>query len=184
MIKTKQLSFEYESFVKEPGLKGSISDFFKRKTKTIQALKNNSITINDGDMVGLIGPNGAGKTTFIKLLTGILSPTHGSVIVDNQIPTYRANKYLKQVGILFGQKSQLTWDLPAIDTLNMLAYIYKIPHDKYINRKQTLINMLDAQEFINQPVRKLSLGQRVRCELICALIHEPKYLFLDEPLWD
>ncbi|MCL0319303.1 ABC transporter ATP-binding protein [Apilactobacillus xinyiensis] len=181
MIKTQALTFTYESFIKSPGIKGAWHDFFHRQTNTIEALKSNQITINDGEMVGLVGPNGAGKTTFIKLLTGILTPTTGSVIVDDRHPAYREAKYLQKVGILFGQKSQLSWDLPAIDTLNMLAYIYKLPHSRYLQRLNTLVDMLDANQFINQPVRKLSLGQRVRCELICALIHEPKYLFLDEP---
>ncbi|BDR56276.1 ABC transporter ATP-binding protein [Xylocopilactobacillus apis] len=181
MIKIEDLSFEYTTFIKNPGIKGTLKDLFKRDIKKINALEKINLKIRDGEMVGLIGPNGAGKTTLTKLLTGILHPTQGTILVNSTIPSNQNNQFLKEIGVLFGQKSQLSWDLPAIDTLNMLSKIYSIPTDRYQSRLQELTRMLDVEKILRIPVRKLSLGQRVRCELMCSLIHSPKYLFLDEP---
>lgn len=181
MIVIKNLSFDYVTFEKESGLKGTIEDLFHRKPQYVKALKNINLNIEDGSLIGLIGPNGAGKTTLTKLLTGIISPSSGSVNIDTFIPMQRKNELLKEIGVLFGQKSQLSWDLPAIDTLNMLASIYSLEENRFKKRLKELTKMLNAEDLINKPVRKLSLGQRVKCDLICSLIHEPKYLFLDEP---
>lgn len=181
MIELKGVNFNYVSFEKRPGLKGSINDLFHRKKIEIPALKQFNLTIDSGEIVGLIGPNGAGKTTLTKLLTGIISPSSGQVRVGGFQPDKKEKAFLKDIGVLFGQKSQLSWDLPAIDTLNMLASIYELPKDRFQRRLTDLATMLDAKEIIYRPVRKLSLGQRVKCDLMCALIHSPKYLFLDEP---
>lgn len=181
MIVIKNLSFDYVTFEKASGLKGTIEDLFHRKPQYVKALKNINLNIEDGSLIGLIGPNGAGKTTLTKLLTGIISPSSGSVNIDTFIPMQRKNELLKEIGVLFGQKSQLSWDLPAIDTLNMLASIYSLEENRFKKRLKELTKMLNAENLINKPVRKLSLGQRVKCDLICSLIHEPKYLFLDEP---
>lgn len=181
MIKTKNLGLNYNTFYKKPGLKGTINDFFNRKKIIVPALKEINLQIADGAFIGLIGPNGAGKTTLTKILTGILEPTTGTVRVDNFVPHEKSHVFLKQIGVMFGQKSQLSWDLPAIDTLNMLSYIYELDSKEYKKRLSELCTLLDAQMIIRTPVRKLSLGQRVKCELMCALIHSPKYLFLDEP---
>lgn len=181
MIEIDQLSFDYRTFSKEPGLKGALRDIFHRQYQAVPALKNLNLTIQDGEIVGLIGPNGAGKTTLTKLLTGIIQPSRGHVTVAGIAPGSRKKQLLRQIGVMFGQKSQLSWNLPAADTLNMLAAIYQLKPDRYQQRLQELCAMLDISEIIKLPVRKLSLGQRIRCELACSLIHEPCYLFLDEP---
>lgn len=175
MIVIKNLSFDYVTFEKASGLKGTIEDLFHRKPQYVKALKNINLNIEDGSLIGLIGPNGAGKTTLTKLLTGIISPSSGSVNIDTFIPMQRKTELLKEIGVLFGQKSQLSWDLPAIDTLNMLASIYSLEENRFKKRLKELTKMLNAEDLINKPVRKLSLGQRVKCDLICSLIHEPKY---------
>ncbi|GHN49438.1 ABC transporter ATP-binding protein [Lactobacillus delbrueckii] len=181
MIEIDQLSFDYRTFSKEPGLKGALQDIFHRKYQLVPALKDLNLTIKDGEIIGLIGPNGAGKTTLTKLLTGIIQPTSGSVKVAGLIPGSHQKKLLRQIGVMFGQKSQLSWNLPAVDTLNMLAAIYQLKPDRYQARLRELCDLLDIGEIVKTPVRKLSLGQRIRCELACSLIHEPSYLFLDEP---
>ena len=181
MIEIDQLSFDYRTFSKELGLKGALQDIFHRKYQLVPALKDLNLTIKDGEIIGLIGPNGAGKTTLTKLLTGIIQPSSGSVKVAGLIPGSRQKKLLRQIGVMFGQKLQLSWNLPAVDTLNMLAAIYQLKPDRYQARLRELCDLLDICEIVKTPVRKLSLGQRIRCELACSLIHEPSYLFLDEP---
>ena len=137
--------------------------------------------ITEGEMLGLIGRNGAGKTTLVKLLTGILPLKQGEIIIDQMQPYQRKKEFLKSIGVLLGQKSQLIWDLPARDTYDMLATIYEIPTQIYRARLLWLSEKLEVTVLLDIPVRKLSLGQRVKCELIAALLHQPKYLFLDEP---
>ena len=176
VIEIDQLSFDYRTFSKEPGLKGALQDIFHRKYQLVPALKDLNLTIKDGEIIGLIGPNGAGKTTLTKLLTGIIQPSSGSVKVAGLIPGSRQKKLLRQIGVMFGQKSQLSWNLPAVDTLNMLAAIYQLKPDHYQARLRELCDLLDIGEIVKTPVRKLSLGQRIRCELACSLIHEPSYL--------
>lgn len=181
MINIKEVSYNYKTFNKSSGLHGTIKDFFHRKKVYVSALKEVNLNIKDGEVVGLIGPNGAGKTTLIKALTGILSPTSGQVMIDGILPDSHDKKMLANIGVLFGQKSQLSWDLPPIDTLNMLGSIYNIDVKDFNSRLLELSNMLNAQDILHTPTRNLSLGQRVKCDLICSLIHNPKYLFLDEP---
>lgn len=181
MITLKKVSFDYTIFEKSPGFKGTLRDFFKRRINTISAIKSLDLKINTGEVIGLIGPNGAGKTTLTKLLTGIIAPSEGEIKIDEFVPSQHSNNLLKNIGVMFGQKTQLSWNLPPVDTFNMLSAIYQLDIDKYKERLAQLIDLLDIGDIIKVPVRKLSLGQRVKCELVCALIHSPKYLFLDEP---
>lgn len=181
MIKLDNISLKYYSFEKDIGLIGTIKDLFNRKLITVVALDKINLKIYDGELIGLIGPNGAGKTTLTKILTGILEPSNGTALIDNVNPNLHNKQLLQQIGVLFGQKSQLSWDLPAIDTLNMLSHIYNLDSQKYHRRLNQLANMLKTEDILKIPVRKLSLGQRVKCDLMCSLIHSPKYLFLDEP---
>lgn len=181
MIKLDNVTFKYQTFRKSAGVAGTLRDLVHRETDEVLAVHPTTLNIHDGEMVGLIGPNGAGKTTLIKMLTGILPPTTGTLTIGSHTPFERDFKFLNEIGVLLGQKSQLSWDLPAIDTLNMLSQIYQLKPQAYQTRLTELADMLKTKDLLNIPVRKLSLGQRVRCELMCALIHSPKYLFLDEP---
>lgn len=181
MIVLEDLRFEYETFEKTPGLKGTLNDFFNRKKVIVPAINDISLKIETGEIVGLIGPNGAGKTTLTKLLTGIIAPSSGQVVIDDYHPSAHPTNFLKNIGVMFGQKSQLSWNLPAIDTFNMLSAIYNLDEEVYSNRLNYLTKLLQVDNLIKIPVRKLSLGQRVKCELICSLLHSPSYLFLDEP---
>ena len=163
------------------GLKSALKSFFKREYVTIDAVKDVSFSIEKGEIVGYIGPNGAGKSTTIKMLCGILLPTAGNIKVGGLNPFQDRKKYVSNIGVVFGQKSQLAWDIPAEDTFDLLRDIYKLDNNKYQKNKKELIKLLDIEEVIKKPVRSLSLGQRMRCEIVASLLHEPKILFLDEP---
>ena len=163
------------------GLKSALKSFIKREYTTIEAVKNISFEINEGEIVGYIGPNGAGKSTTIKMLSGILLPTAGNIKVNGLNPFEDRKKYVSNIGVVFGQRSQLAWDIPAEDTFDLLKDIYKIDEEKYQNTKTQLVKLLNIEEVIKKPVRSLSLGQRMRCEIAASLLHEPKILFLDEP---
>lgn len=176
IINVHHVDFTYTSYQKKKGFFG-----FKRQKKNIHALKDLSATINDGEIIGLLGLNGAGKTTLIKLLTGILTPNNGTIKVIDYTPFDKRKEFLKQIGVMFGQKSQLIWDLPPINTLLMLREIYEISENEFSQRLKFFTEQLNVQEQLYQPVRKLSLGQRIKFELICALINKPKIAFLDEP---
>lgn len=177
IISVNHVNFTYTSYQKQKG----IINFFKREKKNIQALKNLSITFNQREIIGLLGLNGAGKTTLIKLLTGILTPDNGKIEVLGNDPFEKKKEFLKQIGVMFGQKSQLIWDLPPINTLLMLREIYEIPNGDFEKRVNFFTQKLAIKKQLYQPVRKLSLGQRIKFELICSLIHNPKIAFLDEP---
>lgn len=166
---------------KEPGLTGSIKSLFSSKKKTVHALKGISFTIQPGELVGFIGPNGAGKTTTLKTLSGLLYPTSGFVEVLEYNPWDRRSEFLKQISLVMGQKNQLWWDLPAIETFELNRAIYEIPQRQYEETLDELTTLLGVKKLVNTPVRKLSLGQRMRMELIASLLHTPKILFLDEP---
>ncbi|QCQ05063.1 ATP-binding cassette domain-containing protein [Ligilactobacillus animalis] len=181
MIEVKHATLQYTTFTRAQGVNGVIRDFFKRRKQQVTAVADVSFTIKEGEMVGLIGRNGAGKTTLVKLLTGILPLTQGTIVIDQAHPNERRPQFLKQIGVLLGQRSQLIWDLPPIDTYDMLAALYELRAEQYHARLNWLCEQLAATDLIYLPVRKLSLGQRVKCELIAVLLHEPKYLFLDEP---
>ena len=163
------------------GLKSALKSFIKREYSIVEAVKNVSFKIDEGEIVGYIGPNGAGKSTTIKMLSGILLPTAGSITVDGLNPFEDRKNYVSNIGVVFGQRSQLAWDIPAEDTFDLLKDIYKLDNEKYQNTKAELIKLLNIEEVIKKPVRSLSLGQRMRCEIAASLLHEPKILFLDEP---
>jgi len=171
----------YQVYKKEPGLSGSIRSLFHRKYEDVKAVDNISFEINEGELIGFIGPNGAGKTTTLKCLSGLLYPTGGSVSVLGFDPWKRKNEFLKQISLVMGQKNQLWWDLPAIETFILNKEIYEIPKAQYEETLNELVELLEVKDVLKVQVRKLSLGQRMKCELIAALLHSPKVLFLDEP---
>lgn len=177
IITVNHINFMYVNYQKHTGF----ANFFKRQKKFITALKDLSITLNKGEIVGLLGLNGAGKTTLIKLLTGILTPNNGVIEVLGYNPFEKKRSFLKQIGVMFGQKSQLIWDLSPMNTLLMLREIYEIPNNDFKDRIDFFTEKLNIKEQLSQPVRKLSLGQRIKFELICSLIHNPQIVFLDEP---
>lgn len=183
MIKVKNLTYYFYKPIRKEGLKGMIQTIFSRKKEVIKAVDDISIEIEEGEIVGYIGSNGAGKSTTIKMLSGILTPTSGSVTINGLEPYKSKSRkiVLKDVGVVFGQRTQLWWDLPLIETFNLYKDIYEINKDEYQKRLQYLTDLLDLSPFINSPVRTLSLGQRMRADLAAALIHKPKILFLDEP---
>jgi len=181
IIEVESLSKVYPVAVKEPGLKGTLTHFLRRTYRMIEAVKQVSFQIEPGEVVGFLGANGAGKTTTLKMLTGLIHPSNGRVRVAGYIPFQRKEGFLKQITLVMGQKQQLIWDLPALDTLKINAAIYNLSDKDYRYRVGELTEMLSLQGKLNQPVRKLSLGERMKAELLAALLHQPKVLFLDEP---
>lgn len=181
MIELKSVSKQYKIAVREKGFKGSLKSLFKRQTKIINALIDVSFKIQDGEIVGYIGPNGAGKSTTIKIMCGILSPTSGECVIDGFVPYKQRKQYVKNIGAVFGQKSNLSWDLPIIDSYDLLRVIYKIPKQDYENNLKSLTKILNLDDLLNVPPRQMSLGQRMKSELAGAMLHNPKILFLDEP---
>lgn len=171
----------FEVTERKPGLSGAFSSVFYPKKKTIRALKNISFTIQTGELVGFIGPNGAGKTTTLKILSGLLHPTSGFTQVIEFDPWDRKPEFLKQISLVMGQKNQMWWDLPAIETFKLIQAIYEIPQRQYEKNLDELVELLEVKRFLNIQVRRLSLGQRMRLELLAALLYKPKVLFLDEP---
>lgn len=171
----------FEVMEKEPGLTGAIKSLVSPKKKAVHALRGISFTIQKGELVGFIGPNGAGKTTTLKTLSGLLYPTSGFVEVLEHDPWERKTEFLKQISLVMGQKNQLWWDLPAIETFELNRAIYEIPTREYEENLNELTTLLETKKYVNTPVRKLSLGQRMRMELTASLLHKPKVLFLDEP---
>jgi ABC-2 type transport system ATP-binding protein len=155
--------------------------FLKREKKIIKALDKINFKVEKGEFLGYIGPNGAGKSTTIKIISGIMTPDSGEVKVGEYIPYKQRKKYVKNIGVVFGQKTQMWWDLPVIDTYNLLKGIYKIDEKKYKNNLSYIIEKLNLKEILTQPVRQLSLGQRMRAEIGASMIHDPEILFLDEP---
>ncbi len=180
-IEVRQISKTFRIARKKSGLKESIKSFFKRDFIHVKAVEDISFSIDEGEIVGYIGPNGAGKSTTIKILSGILIPDSGDCLIDGITPWKNRVEYVKRIGVVFGQRSQLWWDLPAEDTFDLLKDIYEIPEEEYQSTKNDLVNRLNLQDIINIPVRQLSLGQRMRCEIAASLLHNPKILFLDEP---
>ena len=181
MIEVQHVCKTFKILKRKGGLKETLKTFFKRDYKYIKAVDDISFSIKKGEIVGYIGPNGAGKSTTIKMLTGILKPDSGTIVVDKLNPFNDRVKYVKNIGVVFGQKSQLWWDIPVIESFNLLRDIYKLDKDKYKKNLDELVSLLKLGDIINTPVRQLSLGQRMKCELAASLIHEPSILFLDEP---
>lgn len=181
IIEVKNLKRYFKVYQKQPGLWGSIKSLFKREYETVKAVDDISFEIQQGEMVGFIGQNGAGKTTTLKVLSGLLYPTDGEVSVLGFNPWDRKAEFQKQFALIMGQKNQLWWDLPAMETFLLNKAIYEIPDQQFEETLDELVELLKVREILNVQVRKLSLGQRMKCELIAALLHNPKVLFLDEP---
>lgn len=181
VISVRNLNKYFSVVKKEPGLWGSLKSVFSRQYEEIKAIDGVSFALNEGDLVGFIGPNGAGKTTTLKCLSGLLYPTEGTVSVSGYIPWERKENYLKEISLVMGQKNQLWWDLPPMETFLLNKEIYEIPTVQFKRTLEELVKLLEVEEILKIQVRKLSLGQRMKCELIAALLHTPKVLFLDEP---
>ncbi|MBM3209101.1 ATP-binding cassette domain-containing protein [Candidatus Shapirobacteria bacterium] len=181
VIEVKSLKKFYQVHKKEPGLIGSLKSLVARKYEDVKAVDNISFEIEEGELVGFIGPNGAGKTTTLKCLSGLLYPTAGVVSVLDFNPWDRKAAFLKQISLVMGQKNQLWWDLPAMETFILNKEIYEVPETQFEETLGELVKLLEVEDVLKIQVRKLSLGQRMKCELIAALLHSPKVLFLDEP---
>lgn len=180
-IHVENLKKSFKVSKRQEGLKASVQSFFHREYEEIKALEDISFDINKGELVGYIGPNGAGKSTTVKIMSGILVPDSGDCTVDGLVPWKNRVKHVSRIGVVFGQRSQLWWDVPVVDSFALLKKIYKIEDASYQRRRIELIERLSLQSFVNMPVRQLSLGQKMRCELAASLLHSPSTLFLDEP---
>lgn len=180
-IDVHQLRKQFKVQKNRVGLKGAFQDLFKREHTDVAAVKDISFQIPQGEICGYIGENGAGKSTTIKMLTGILVPTSGKIVVNGYVPYKEREKFVQGIGVVFGQRSQLWWDIGVIESFNLLRKVYRVSEADYRRRLDELVETLQLQELLNRPVRKLSLGQRMRCELVAALLHNPSILFLDEP---
>lgn len=181
MIYVENLQKEFKKIIKEPGFKGSVKALFKPNKEIVKAVDGISFNVPKGEILGFIGPNGAGKSTVIKMLTGILMPTSGKCVINGQIPQENRKNYVKEIGVVFGQRTQLWWDLALRETYSVLKEIYDVPDEKYKQRMEFLNEVLELESFITSPVRTLSLGQRMRADIAASLLHSPKVLFLDEP---
>jgi ABC-2 type transport system ATP-binding protein len=180
-IDVKQLRKEFKVQQSRGGLKGAIQDLFRREYKEIRAVKDISFQIPKGEICGYIGENGAGKSTTIKMLTGILVPTSGEIRVNGFVPYKDRETFVSGIGVVFGQRSQLWWDIGVIESFQLLKKVYRVSEKDFKERLDELVQRLQLQELLASPVRKLSLGQRMRCELAASLLHNPSILFLDEP---
>lgn len=181
MIYVNDLRKEFKKAIKEPGLKGSVKALFKPNYEIVKAVDSISFHVDKGEMLGFIGPNGAGKSTVIKMLTGILTPTSGTCEINGYIPQKNRQQYVKEIGVVFGQRTQLWWDLALRETYSVLKEIYEVPDKEFKERMAFLNDVLELEDFITSPVRTLSLGQRMRADIAASLLHNPKVLFLDEP---
>lgn len=181
MIYAEHLRKEFKKTVKDPGLKGSFKSLFKPKKEIVVAADDVNFHVPKGEMLGFIGPNGAGKSTVIKMLTGILTPTSGQCRINGKNPQADRKKYVREIGVVFGQRTQLWWDLPLRETYSVLKEIYEVDDDKFKKRMAFLNEVLELDSFMSSPVRTLSLGQRMRADIAASMLHSPKVLFLDEP---
>ena len=181
MIELMHLSKTFKVSRRDAGFSAAVGALFHRKYEYIQALDDVSFTIRDGEMVGYIGPNGAGKSSTIKIMSGILTPTDGQCLIDGLIPWRDRVRHVQNIGVVFGQRSQLWWDVPVVDSFELLRDIYSVSQDEYKKNLDRLTELLDLETILRTPARQLSLGQRMRCEVAASLLHNPKILFLDEP---
>ena len=181
LITVKNLTKSFRSAKRREGVLGSMRDLLSREYKTTLAVDNISFSVDEGELLGYIGPNGAGKSTSIKMLTGILKPTGGTIMVDGYEPFKDRRHYTGIIGVVFGQRTQLWWDIAVIESLRLLGRIYRVDQETFNKRLDDLCEVLELRELLHTPVRKLSLGQRIRCDLAASLIYGPKILFLDEP---
>lgn len=181
MIEFKQINKTYRVAKRQAGMGNALKAFFHREYETVQALNDVSFTIGDGEMVGYIGPNGAGKSTTIKIMCGILTPDSGQCVIDGRIPYRERVAHVRHIGVVFGQRGQLWWDVPVIDSFELIRDIYRVDEGTYRKNVHELSELLDLGEILKTPARNLSLGQRMRCEIAASLLHNPRLLFLDEP---
>ncbi len=181
IIEVQGLTKEFRTFRRREGVLGALQNLFVREYLTVRAVDRVSFTIEPGEMVGYIGANGAGKSTTIKVLTGILVPTSGRVVANGYIPHRDRRRYTKHLGVVFGQRTQLWWDIAVIESFKLLKHIYEIPDQDYRRRLDVFCEILNLKDYLHTPVRKLSLGERMRCDLAASLLHNPPLLFLDEP---
>jgi ABC-2 type transport system ATP-binding protein len=181
LIQVRELSKHFRTYHRREGIWGGLQNLFVRDYKTIAAVDRVSFTIDRGEMVGYIGPNGAGKSTSIKMLTGILVPTSGEAVVNGFVPYRQRRRYVKTIGVVFGQRTQLWWDIAVIESFKLLRRIYDVSQSDFDARMELFNSILGIKDYLNTPVRKLSLGERMRCDLAAALLHNPPLLFLDEP---
>lgn len=181
MIQVEHMNKTFKVTKRSAGFSNAVKALFHKETDTVHALSDISFSIGDGEMVGYIGPNGAGKSSTIKILSGILTPDHGTCLINGRIPWKDRREHVKDIGVVFGQRTQLWWDVPVIDSFELLRDIYEIPRHQYLTTLEELTELLALEEIIKTPARQLSLGQRMRCEIAASLLHTPKILFLDEP---
>lgn len=181
MITMENVCKSYKVAKRNAGFGEACKALFHREHEVIHALSDLSFEIKDGEMVGYIGPNGAGKSSTIKILSGILTPDSGTCVIDGRVPWKNRIEHVRHIGVVFGQRSQLWWDIPVIDSFELLKEIYSISTPQYKNKLEELTQLLQLQELLKTPTRQLSLGQRMRCEVAASLLHEPRLLFLDEP---
>lgn len=180
-IEVEEISKVFKINQRSKGIPGMMANMLHPKYEYKKAVNQISFTIDEGEMVGFIGPNGAGKSTTVKMLSGILHPDSGKIEVGGYVPYKQRKEYVGNIGVVFGQKSQLQWDLPPIDSFELLRYIYKIPQEQFKKTLDRYVELLDMGSFLNQSVRQLSLGQRMRADIVAALLHSPKIVFFDEP---
>ena len=180
-IQVNELSKHFKMFKREAGLSGAFHSFFNRKYETFHALKDISVQIEDGEILGILGENGAGKTTLIKLLVGLLHPSSGEVNINGFTPWNRKSDFLKQISVVMGQKNQLRWDIPASESFLLNKRIYQIDDKIYNQVLNEMLELLDVKNKLNTQVRRLSLGERMKMEIIASLLHRPKIIMLDEP---
>jgi len=181
IIEIKNVSKEFKVLNRHEGLKGSLKDLFSRDYKTIRAVDNISMTIQQGEIVGYLGPNGAGKSTTIKMMTGVLEPTSGEILVGGNVPYNNRSKNAQEIGVVFGQRSQLWWALPLVESFKLLKDIYQISDEKYDSILKLYRSLVDIEPLLHKPVRQMSLGQRTLSDILAAFLHDPKIVFLDEP---
>ena len=181
MIEVKNLSKDYHVVKKEGGLKGALKALVTRESKVISAVKNLNFTIEAGEIIGFIGPNGAGKSTTIKMMSGILTPSEGEILIGGMDITKHRKEVVQHIGVVFGQRSQLNWDLRLGESFELLRHIYQIDKNQYQKTLDEMDNIFGIKDLLDKPVRQMSLGQRVKGDLVAAMIHSPKVLFLDEP---
>ena len=181
IIEIKNLTKTYRVYQKQEGLAASVKGLFYREYRDVHAVNDINFSVDEGEFVAFLGPNGAGKTTTLKLLSGVINPDGGSATVMGHVPWERENEYRRRFALVMGQKNQLWWDLPAMESFRLNQHIYGVPKDEFDRTRNELCEMLDVQRLLGRPVRELSLGERMKMELIAALLHKPDVLFLDEP---
>lgn len=181
MIELKNIRKTFRVAKRNAGLKAAAKALFRKEYTEIHALQDVSFKINDGEMIGYIGPNGAGKSSTIKIMSGVLTPDSGECLINGRVPWKERAAHVQEIGVVFGQRSQLWWDVPVIDSFELIRDIYRVPEEKYRKNLGDLTELLDIGEIVKTPARQLSLGQRMRCEIAASLLHDPRILFLDEP---